>query len=493
MKSMLSMILLVGLLPFFSGCWYVDKHASARFDASTVVFDQNVHPLVILGNGIGGLTAALYCTQANIAPLVIEGPTPGGTLCQSHSVRNWPGVIDAPGTEIVGNVQKQVVQHGAVMDQASAVSVDFSQWPRIIDIKSPNGGTKTLKALSVIIAMGTEPNQLGIPGESGPSGYWGRGIANCAICEGSLYKNKVVAVVGGGDAAVTQAEYLANIAQKVIIFVRKDTFRANDKQRYTKVIAQPNVDVRFNTEVKEILGDGIRVTSIKIFNNKTNETSELPIDCLFRSIGSRPNTDLFKGQLELDERGYIKRHNYQESSASGIFVAGSICNYEFAQAITAASDGCKAALQAVKFLKDIGFDNSVNKKPLLDNNTAVDKAGQETTLAEIKTQQDFESKVIQSQKPIVLEVFSAMCVTCQQMMPYVYELAEKFQGASFVKIDIANSSINIDEVLRMLSGTQIQSIPTFLFIENGKEVGRFVTDIDTGTLENKLKSILKLT
>ncbi len=343
---------------FFSYCFCSEAKKDITLDISNITFDENTIPVVILGGGIAGLMSAVYFSQADIPCMIIEGPTPGGALSLSQSVRNWPGIIEAPGKEIVGKLQKQVEAAGVPIMKQQVVSVDFKQWPRMIEVQDLRDMTvkKTIRALSVIIAMGKEPTVLGVPGERGPDGYWGKGVGNCSVCEGSLYKDKTVAVVGGSDDAINNVKYLTDIVKKVYLLVHKDEFQTQNIEARDALLANPRVEVLFNTDVKRINGDTTHVTHLDIYNNKTGDQKELPIDGLLLSIGSNPNTTLFK-QLALDEKGFILLTDGQQTTIDGVYAAGVIVASEHkgGQAISAASDGSRAALQSINFLKDLGF------------------------------------------------------------------------------------------------------------------------------------------
>lgn len=497
------------------GCTRSDT--TTPLSLSAIRAGEEAYPLVILGGGVGGLTAALYSLQAQVPTLLLEGSKPGGALTQSHSVRNWPGIQDAPGTDIIASIKKQVLQAGATIATERVTSVDFSQWPRIIHTASTQGPsiTKTVKALSVIIATGTEPNLLGIPGEHE---LWGRGVSNCAVCDGALFKNKRVVVVGGGDAAITEAAYLADIAQEVVITVRKDSFRAKDTKQRDAVLARSNVKVLYNTQLKQIHGNQHGVVSVLLHNNQT-----LGTDGVFLAIGSQPNTKLFKDQLTLDARGFITLAKHQESSLPGIFAVGDVCDSEFVQAVTAAGDGCKAALQAIGFLKGIGYTASAlsranalrpstnsggaeqevrsgrqsdkesntkkQTKPLIMSSSkyktqVLNDARQESksgskehagTVLEIKTPNDIDRLITTNKLPVVLDVFATWCGPCQQMAPVVDALAKKYAGkVTFVKLNIENPTGAFDATLKALQARGVQSVPSFLFISDGKEQKRLV-------------------
>jgi thioredoxin reductase (NADPH) len=461
---------LLFLLAVCAQCNRLPRLSAERF--SGIVLDQDTYPVVIIGGGIGGLTAGLYCGQAKVPALLLSGPKKGGALAQSHSVRNWPGVVDEPGAAIVERIRNQVVQGGTQILDETVVGVDLGKWPYEIKIASGQNTepARTVKALTVIVATGTEPNLLGIPGESGDDGYWGKGVSNCAVCEGSLFQGKSVLVIGGGDAAITEASYLSGIADQVTILVRKDAFRAKDIRARDLVLAKPNVAVRYNTELREVIGDGQLVTGAVLFNNQTQDLQRMAIDGVFLAIGSRPNSGLFEGKLELDEHGFIVLKKHQESSIPGVFAVGDVCDGDFVQAVTAAGDGCKAALQAIKTLKDVGYE--AKKKvvaptpvPLKNNDTG--------KVVEIVTADDLERAVFANDGPVVIDFYATWCMPCQAMAPLIEQLAERYAGKiTFAKLNIENSNLASAAILAKLQGQAVRSVPTFLFIQNGKEIGR---------------------
>ena len=477
----------------FSGCWG-DRVPTPDYSLAGITFNDDTVPVVIIGGGIAGLTAAYYCAQARIPCLVLEGSKPGGALTQSHSVRNWPGVLSAPGAEIADSIRKQALSWGVKIVQERVTSIDCKQWPRVIETHDVLDKTKmrTIRALAVIIAMGTEPNFLGVPGEWGADGYWGRGVTNCAVCEGSLCKGKEVVVVGGGDAAITEADYLSGIANKVTILVRKDSFnKAKDTSARDTVLARSNVAVMYNTEVKRMHGDGTKLTHLTLLNNKTGQESTFNTEALFLAIGSKPNTAIFKGQLALDEHGAIVCKQCQETSIKGIYAAGDIADGEFMQAITAAGDAAKAALQAIRFLKKIGYQvttASVSEGQALEKSVEKPVKTPTKKLAakqqvpaekhaahELKTMGDFESVVLKSSTPMVIDLFATWCMPCQRMLPIVEKLATEMAGRiTFVKINVDTQALDLDKILSNLGSAPVQGVPAFLFIKGGKEVGRVV-------------------
>ena len=303
----------------------------ASLSHAEVVIEEQ--PVVILGSGVAALTSAIYLARAGIPPVVITGPSMGGTITQSHNVQNWPGEISISGIDLSEKVKKQAELNGAILQSEVVVAVDFSARPFTITTKKILGGTEELKKYktqSCIIALGAKPNLLGVPGEQG---YWSRGVYSCAVCDGSLYKDKVVAVVGGGDSALIESQYLANIASEVHVLVRGDAFRTVEMERMKEVLSTPNIKVHFNTVVKEVKGDAEKATGLLIEKTNAKTASFMPVDALFLAIGSQPNTEMFRGQLELDSKGYIVLKNHQMTSVEGVYAVGDVSDPEFERAV----------------------------------------------------------------------------------------------------------------------------------------------------------------
>lgn len=309
-------------------------------------------PVLILGGGPAGLTAAIYCGRAGIKPVVITGDTIGGMITQSPRVENWPGQNAISGIALGEDLKNQAQINGAQLLSEEVIDVLFSQElsqkPHRITTRSLLTQEETVYHTPiVVIALGATPNRLQVPGEQM---YWSKGVYSCAICDGGFYKDKIVAVVGGGDGALTEAQYLANLAKKVYIIVRGRAFRTVEKQREKHVLSLPNIEVLYQSVVKEIRGDNTKLSSLVIANQKHKKNQQLPVDALFLAIGSIPNTKLFANQLELD-LGYIKLKEHQKTSIEGVYAAGEIADPEFKQAICAAADGAKAAMQLQKEMR----------------------------------------------------------------------------------------------------------------------------------------------
>ncbi|MDJ1504231.1 thioredoxin-disulfide reductase [Xanthocytophaga agilis] len=298
---------------------------------------------VIIGAGPAGYTAAIYAARANLKPVMYVGLQPGGQLTTTNDVENFPGFPDGiEGPEMMELFRKQAERFGTDIRYGLVTKVDFSSTPHRLTIDD----TTEITADTVIIATGATAKWLGLPSEQKLNGF---GVSACAVCDGFFYRGKEVAIVGAGDTACEEALYLAKLCTKVHMLVRKDTMRAS-KIMQERVKATANIEVHWNTETEEILGDNV-VTGVKVKNNQTGEYSEIPVDGFFVAIGHQPNTSLFKGQLDMDEADYlVTKPGSTKTNIPGVFACGDVQDRQFRQAITAAGTGCMAALEAERFL-----------------------------------------------------------------------------------------------------------------------------------------------
>lgn len=303
--------------------------------------------VIIIGSGPAGYTAAIYAARAELKPLLIEGRQlggqPGGQLMLTTEVENYPGFPEGlQGPDMMDKFKKQSERFGTRIVSDDVVEVDFSQKPYTVKTSD-----KEFKAKAVIICTGAGAKWLGVPGEKE---HQGKGVSACATCDGFFFKGKKVALVGGGDAAMEEAVFMTKFATSVTVFVRKDVLRAS-KIMQERALKNDKIEFVWNTEVKEVLGDGTKMTTLKLFNNKTNQESEFAVDGLFVAIGHTPNTSIFKGQLDLDEKGFINtKPDSTHTSVEGVFAGGDVMDHVYKQAITAAGSGCKAALDAERYL-----------------------------------------------------------------------------------------------------------------------------------------------
>jgi thioredoxin reductase (NADPH) len=477
---------------------------------ATSDFAKNTFPCVIIGSGVGGLSSAVYLPQLGCKTLLFRGKNPGGALTKTQAVQNWPGEQEISGQALVSKIQQHAESFGAIISDKSVVSVNFSTWPFVISLEANDQGKEQkIYALSCIVATGATPNLLGVPGEAE---FWGRGVTNCAICDGPMFKDETVAVVGGGDAALTEVELLSPLVNKIYLLVRAAKLRSQGP-RVAKLLNNPKVEILYETAVQKVLGNEAGVTGVTTKTAHGREAN-LPVNGLFLAIGSKPNTALFKGQLELDDRNLIKLRSAQATSVKGVFAVGDVCDGEYRQAISAAGSGCIAALQALKFLSEQGVDLAAFKYPVpavsaivKGDQTSVPAAKKnvvkivasepvfeleseapdelvleagssgatnaQALLLEVESARQLGKIIEESKLPLILDIYAPWCMPCQLMQPIFEQLAVEFKG----KINFGKA--NADTCSAMLQGYQVRGVPTFiLFDKEGKEVERRTGQMD---------------
>lgn len=301
---------------------------------------------LIIGSGPAGFTAAIYASRANLDPVLYEGIQPGGQLTTTTEVENFPGYPDGiTGTELMEDLKKQAAKYGTDVRSGIATSVDLTSNPKKVVVD----GEKTIEAESVIISTGATAKYLGLPDEAK---YAGMGVSACATCDGFFYRKKTVAVVGGGDTACEEAIYLSGLAGKVYLIVRKPFLRAS-KVMQDRVLKNEKIEVLFETNTLGLFGEnGVEGAHlVKRAGEADEEKFDIAIDGFFLAIGHKPNTDIFEGQLDLDEVGYIKTvPGTPKTNLAGVFAAGDVADPHYRQAITAAGSGCQAAIEAERYL-----------------------------------------------------------------------------------------------------------------------------------------------
>ncbi len=302
--------------------------------------------VVIIGSGPAGLTAALYSARANLTPLVIEGLEAGGQLMLTTLVENWPGHRDGVmGPDLMAEMRAQAERFGAEIVRGQVTSVDISRAPFTVTMADA-----TVECRTLIIATGASARLLGLPSERALIGH---GVSTCATCDGYFFRGKPIAVVGGGDSAMEEAVFLTRFASHVTVVHRRDALRAS-KIMQDKAFANPKISFAWNSDVEQIKDTGKgEVTSMVLRNNKTGDTTELPVDGVFVAIGHTPNTRLFTGMLDMDSNGYVITYDGTKTSVPGVFACGDVQDHIYRQAITAAGSGCMAAIDAEHFLDSL--------------------------------------------------------------------------------------------------------------------------------------------
>ena len=324
---------------------------------------SDIRNVVIIGSGPAGLTAAIYTSRASLEPLILEGEIsstsdqPGGQLMLTTEVENFPGFPEGiMGPELMEKFREQALRFGADAQQVKVSKVDLSERPFKIWVGDPEAPEPTYLAHSVIVSTGAKSLMLDLPRESELLGH---GVSTCATCDGFFFRSHEIAVVGGGDSAVEEATFLTKFADKVYLIHRRDELRAS-KIMQERAFANPKIEMVWDSEVVEIQGDA-KLSGIEIRNLKTGAQSHLPVTGLFVAIGHRPNTDLFVGQLDLDENGYLITGPGSATNVPGVFACGDVQDHTYRQAITASGSGCTAAIDAERWIEAEVHDHPVRE------------------------------------------------------------------------------------------------------------------------------------
>jgi thioredoxin reductase (NADPH) len=303
-----------------------------------------MYNVTIIGSGCAGLTAAIYAARADLKPLILDGQEPGGQLSLTTHVENFPGFPDGiMGPELIENMRKQAERFGTEFKSGTVTEVDLTRRPFKI-----TAGKETYETRALIVAAGASARLLGLKGERE---LIGRGLSTCATCDGYFFRSKPIAVVGGGDTAMEEANFLTRHASRVYVIHRRDEFRAS-KIMIDRARANPKVEFVTPYLVEEILAPEGLVTGVRLRHTKSSETKELTVDGVFVAIGHDPNSTVFRGKLEMDENGYLLAKHGSLTNVPGVFIAGDVQDHHYRQAVTAAGSGCMAALDAEKFLEE---------------------------------------------------------------------------------------------------------------------------------------------
>ena len=404
-----------------------------------------IENLVIIGSGPAGYTAAIYAARANLKPFVFEGfqagGLPGGQLMTTTEVENFPGFPEGiTGPALMDRMKQQAVRWGAELVTEDVEFVDFSQRPFVI-----RSSDREVRAHSVIIATGATAKRLGLPCEEQ---FWSRGISACAICDGAtpLFRQAELAVVGGGDTAAEESIYLTKYGDHVHMLVRSERMRAS-KAMQDRVLNNPRITVHWNTEPVDVFGEDGHMRGVRLRDTRTSEERDLPVKGLFYAIGHTPNTSLFRGQIELDEVGYITtRHGSVETSIEGVFAAGDVQDHEFRQAITAAGTGCMAAMLAERWLSANGLAQEFHQTAEAEPHTAEpspkkseEQQASEFDLDATRHTGSYALRKLyhESDRPILVLYSSPQCGPCHTLKPMLNKVIDEFDSKiHYINIDI---------------------------------------------------------
>jgi thioredoxin reductase (NADPH) len=456
-----------------------------------------VENLVIIGSGPAGYTAAIYAARANLKPFMFEGfqvgGLPGGQLMTTTEVENFPGFPDGiTGPELMNRMKAQAVRWGAELVMEDVTAVDFSQRPFVIRSEE-----REVHTHSVVIATGATAKRMGLPSEAL---YWSRGISACAICDGAtpLFKGVELAIVGGGDTAAEEGIFLTKYASHVHMLVRREVMRAS-KAMQDRVLSNPKITVHWNTEVVDVLGEDGQLVGIRMRDTRTGKERDLPVCGLFYAIGHTPNTQLFRGQLALDDMGYIiTQHGSPKTSVEGVFAAGDVQDHEYRQAITAAGSGCMAALLAERWLSAKGLiqefhhtmaepmvadvanvvangpESQASEPPELEigepSNVASGVAGGDSESIDLDMTRHVGGYALrklyhESDRLIMVKYASPTCGPCHTLKPILSKVVDEFDG----KIHYIEIDIEADPEIAESAG--IVGTPTVQFFRNKDMVG----------------------
>jgi thioredoxin reductase (NADPH) len=449
-------ILVVGVAAFLL-FKKTEKQLYSQVNINQIMNKENLVPVAVLGSGPAGLSAALYGARSGFYTVIFEGPKPGGQLMGTSFVENWPGLPKKLGADLIKSLKEQAQEFGAEIMADTIKSVDASQWPYILTTE--NG--LTLHALTVIIASGASAKMLGIPGEKEYFG-WEKGVSTCAICDAPFYKDKEVLVIGGGDSAAEEAMQLAPYAKKVTVLVRRDVMRASAIMQ-ERLRAYDNISIQFNTIPVEVKGDGKKMT--ELIATVDGQQKSIPADGIFLAIGHEPNSAVVKNVVAMDADGFIKlKEGHQETSVPAIYAAGDVADRRYRQAGIASGDGIKAALDAVEFLRMVGFNDAVAAK-VEGKLLSVEGGPGRTPLQELKSIADIE-KELKSDMAVMLDFYTDVCATCMQLLPTLEMIATEFKER--LKI----YKVNLMKVSEAASKFGVKGVPTLLIFKKGEQVAR---------------------
>jgi len=467
---------------------------SESFDINNAIGKENLVDALIVGSGMAGLNASMYYARQGYNVLVLEGESPGGALTRTNEIENFPGVVEKTGPELMESIREQSDSFGVEFSEDLLQEIDFSSWPYRVTTEEG----VTIHAMTVIIATGSSPRELGVPGEEE---YFGKGIFTCAICDGFLYKGKEVIVVGGGDSAVEEALQLINFGvEKVTVLVRGAKMRAIKHLR-DRLKEEDKVVVKHHNVIEEVLGDGQGVTGARVLDKISGKSEVIPAAGILVAIGSVPNTWFLKDTVDMDIRGYLLlKGRSQQTSQKAVYAAGDVEANISHQAIIAAGMGRKASIEAVKFLtEEVGLSRKVRAKlqnsyykgpssrpPSLKLRRAAqdrprDEEG-DSPVKKLENLDQFKEKVFTvSDKLVIVDFYTEFCPSCKAMLPAMEMVAKEY--ADSVCIYKVDAGIATD----IAKECKVTSVPRVLVFKSGK----IVEDESKSLSKAKIKSFVE--
>lgn len=447
---------------------------SQKFSMERLVDTDKIIPVAIIGSGPAGLSAALYTARGGLHTVVFEGSLPGGQLMETSVVENWPGRPKILGPDVIKSLHTQAHDFGVYFIRDSVTSVDTSSWP--YTLKTAQG--LTVRALTIVIATGSTPRGLRETGYApGEREYWGKGVTACAVCDAPLYKDAAVVVVGGGDSAAEEALQLAQYARSITILVRGDKMRASPAMQ-ERLRAYQNIHVSYNTTITAIKGDGAHVNGIDVMANGKAEA--MVVTGVFLATGHTPNSKIFEGIVAM-KNGYITTEgSAQKTSVDGIFAAGDVADTVYRQAGVAAGCGIKAGLDALEFLRTVGFDTQrIGVQKLF----IPEVVGNRTTVHELASVQELE-KLMKAGTPVLLDFFTQHCPTCAQMLIAVEQIAAQY------KDELVVFKVAVEKMPELVQRLAISAAPTVVLLHQGNVALRVHELVPYRTLAQMVETAL---
>jgi len=421
---------------------------------------KGIKPVVVIGSGPAALSSALYTARGGANTLVIRGNKPGGALTETSYIENWPGRVKILGKTLMEELHDQVKAFGVEFLNDVVSSLDTAKWPYTINTE----GGKKIRAMSVILATGSTPRMLGVPGEKE---YWGKGVTTCAVCDAPFCKGFDVVVIGGGDTAAEEAMQLAPYAKSITVLVRTGIMRASASMK-DRLKDYPNISVEYNKIVREIKGDSSHVNQVILEDTKTHEKSEMPVQGVFLAIGHNPNTKLVQNIVDVDNQGYVLLDGRsQQTSKPFIYAAGDVADDHYKQAGVAAGDGIKAALDALGDLQELGYSPKIAQQ--LTKNFFIAAEEQTKPVMLVNSLRELEIILSSAKTPVILDFYAEYCPSCMRMLPVVESVAHELDNkVSFYKVDMDES-----EAQQIAEKYHVKSIPALLVFNKGEVVGRY--------------------